>query len=140
VPAVNGVFGVEDVSDRQVPVVLNKIHPLTSSVWAGGVCAGLRHFHPARENRGVGGLQFVPHLDGEVDGAGVRRTLIFRYGPAAAFEAVATLVYLAVEFQRRPCTWNSVFDIVLVAAVTAAGEAEFEFGNPAPHVPIIAVE
>jgi len=50
---------VEDVADRQVPIVVNIIDPLASSIRAGGVCAGLRHLHPAGEERRVGALKFV---------------------------------------------------------------------------------
>lgn len=55
-PAVHGVFGVVDVSDRQIPVVVNIIDTLARGIRTVGVRARLPHFHPTGENRRVGAL------------------------------------------------------------------------------------
>src|SRR2546426_5673909 len=63
IPSGDVVLVIEDVTDRQVPILIDVVDKVVHVVRTGLVGMDFRHFHFAGEERHVAAHQFVPHLD-----------------------------------------------------------------------------
>src|SRR5439155_15511589 len=144
VPTGNVIAIVEDITDRQVPVLVHVINKVVHIVRAGLVGVHLRNFCLAREERHLAAHQFIPHLDRKTDGPGVSETFVFRNAIAAAafrLPPVAFLRLLRLAIELHPCAGagHSEFRIELAAASDRPINAKLHFRHPTEGLEIAFV-
>lgn len=144
VPAARVIGGEKDVTDGQVPIIVNEVDEFVDCLGAGFVGVGLRCFHSAGEERRVGAGQLVPQLDGKVHRAGVGAALVFGNVVAAAFRlqptALLRLFGVAVKLYPGPGGRLREVNVELAAAGDGTIDAIRDLGHPAPVVVVFFVD
>lgn len=132
-----------DVPDWEIPVVVHEVDKLVHRFWTSLVGMRFCDFHLAREERCIGALEFVAHLDCEGDRTGVSAALRFGNLAAAAFSfpPVAFFDVAGVAVKLHP--WASR-EIVLNVELAAAGDwtihAKLHQRHPTPNVVVTFVD